>query len=273
MEAKRRILFGLLSRFKILDNLRRSILPISVIISGIFAVILKMFTNIKTWEIVTLGFVAYAFPTILDILNYIIFKKGKDTRFIYAHKSFISSINAIKASIIRGLLEISFLPHKAYLALKSIIKTIYRMNISKKHLLEWLTAEEAEKQAKTDLFSYYKFMCPNVILGILALVFGILASQTLGIIFGIVWLLAPTFAWSISKDEKRISAIDKISKQDKEYLLEIGKKTWQYFKDNINEENNFLPPDNYQEGRANKIARKNINNKYRTWNVICNFCI
>lgn len=273
MELKKKILFGLLSKFKIFDNLRRSIFPISIIINVIFAMILKMFTNIKTWEILALSFIAYTFPTILDILNYIIFKKGKDTRFVYAHKSFMPSINAIKASIIRGILEISFLPHKAYMALNSIIKTIYRMNISKKHLLEWLTAEEAEKQAKTDLVSYYKFMWPNVVFGILSLLFGIFAKQITGIIFGIVWGLAPIFAWNISKDIKQVLAVEKISKQDREYLLEIGKKTWQYFKDNINEENNFLPPDNYQEGRVNKIARKNINNKYRTWNACCDFCI
>ena len=215
--------------------MRRSFLPISIIISILFAIILK------NWEIATLSFIAYIFPTILDILNFIIFKKGKDTRFIYAHKSFIQGLGEIKASIIRGILEISFLPHKAYTSLSSIIKTIYRMKVSKKHLLEWLTAEQAEKQAKTDLVSYYKFMWMNLVFGVLSLVFGIIA--------------------------------EKISQKDKEYLIEIGKKTWQYFKDNINEENNFLAPDNYQEDRVNKVARKNINNKYRSWNAFSNFCI
>ena len=209
----------------------------------------------------------------MDILNFIIFKKGKDTRFIYAHKSFIQGLGEIKASIIRGILEISFLPHKAYTSLNSIIKTIYRMKASKKHLLEWLTAEQAEKQAKTDLVSYYKFMCINVVFGILFLVFGILEGQMIGIIFGFIWLLAPIFAWYISKEIKKVLAIEKISAKEKEYLIEIGKKTWQYFKDNINEENNFLAPDNYQEDRVNKVARKNINNKYRAWNAFSNFCI
>ena len=190
----------------------------------------------------------------MDILNFIIFKKGKDTRFIYAHKSFIQGLGDIKASIVRGILEISFLPHKAYTSLNSIIKTIYRMKVSKKHLLEWLTAEQAEKQAKTDLVSYYKFMYVNVVFGILILVFGILAGQIICIIFGIIWLLAPISAWYISKEIKKVLAIEKISGKDKEYLIEIGKKTWQYFKDNINEENNFLAPDNYQEDRVNKIA-------------------
>ena len=51
----------------------------------------------------------------------------KDSRFIYAHKSLVSNISSIKASILRGFLEISFLPHKMYINLSSIIKTIYRI--------------------------------------------------------------------------------------------------------------------------------------------------
>ncbi len=210
----------------------------------------------KVWEIVVLSLVAYSFSSILDILNYIILKKGKDSRFIYAHKSISKNISSIKASILRGILEISFLPHKAYIHANSIIKTIYRMKISKMNLLEWLTADEAEKQAKTDLISYYKFMFANIVFGILFLVFGLFTRQIFAVIGGIIWGLAPVFAWYISKDIKQEKAIDKVSKKDKEYILEIGKKTWQYFKEYINEDNNFLPPDNYQEERKNKIAAR-----------------
>ena len=210
----------------------------------------------KVWEIVALSLVAYSFSSILDILNYIIFKKGKDSRFIYAHKSISKNISSIKASILRGILEISFLPHKAYIHANSIIKTIYRMKISKMNLLEWLTADEAEKQAKTDLISYYKFMFANIVFGILFLVFGLFTRQIFAVIGGIIWGLGPVFAWYISKDIKQEKAIDKVSKKDKEYILEIGKKTWQYFKEYINEDNNFLPPDNYQEERKNKIAAR-----------------
>lgn len=209
--------------------------------------------------------ISYTFSTILDILNYIIFKKAKDLRFIYAHKSFVPEISPIKASLIRAALEISILPHKSYVAACSILKTMYRMNISKKHLLEWITAEQAEKQAKTDLISYYKFMYVNLVFGIWNLVFGIITNKFLIALLGILWIFAPIIVWYISKDVKKEKPIEKITKQDEDYLKEIGKKIWQYFKDNINEENNFMPPDNYQEDRKNKIARKNINNKYRAW--------
>lgn len=245
---------NILSKFKIFDNLRRSLIAPEVLVLLILSAFLKLFTDISVWGIVTIALVAYSFSSILDILNYIIFKKGKDSRFIYAHKSFSKNISLIKASILRGILEIGFLPHKAYVSINSIIKTIYRMKISKMNLLEWLTAEEAERQAKTDLFSYYKLMYVNLVFGILGLVFGIFAIELTAIILGTIWLIAPIFAWYISKDIKQQSAIEKVSKKEKEYILGIGKKTWEYFEEYINEENNYLPPDNYQEGRKNEIA-------------------
>ena len=52
--------------------------------------------------------------------------------------------------------------------------------------------------------------------------------------------------WYISKKDEIENKLDELNKDEKEYLLNIGKSTWQFFKDNINEENNYLPPDNYQ---------------------------
>ena len=245
-----------LSKFKILDNLRRSLVPVSVFLGFLLSIYLKIFTNISVWGIITIVLVSYSFSTILDILNFIIFKEGKSISFIYAHKSLNPTISAIKASILRGFLEFAFLPHKIYISLNSIIKTLYRTKISKTNLLEWLTAEEAEKQAKTDLISYYKFMCVNLVFGILSLAFGIVASSVVGFALGIIWILAPIMAWYISKELKEQKCAEKISKNKKEYILEVGRKTWQYFKDNINQENNFLPPDNYQEERKIKVAAR-----------------
>ena len=245
---------NILSKYKILDNLRRSLIPPAVFLGLILSVFLKIFTDINIWSIITICLVSYSFSSIIDILNYIIFKKGRDSRFIYAYKSISKNISLIKSSVLRGILEIGFLPNKAYIAASSIIKTIYRMKISKMNLLEWLTAEEAEKQAKTDLFSYYKLMYVNLVFGILSLIFGFFESQLLGILLGIIWLIAPAFAWYISKDIKEKVPLEKVSSQDKEYIIEIGKRIWEYFDEYINEENNYLPPDNFQEGRKNEIA-------------------
>ena len=64
-----------------------------------------------------------------------------------------------------GFIELTTLPDKAYDWAKAIIKTVYRINISKKHLLEWITSEEADVLAKTSILAYYQNMIPNLILG------------------------------------------------------------------------------------------------------------
>ena len=60
--------------------------------------------------------------------------------------------------------------------------------------------------------------------------------------------------WYISKTIKKQDAIEKLNKEEKEYVLEIGKKTWDFFETYLNKENNYLIPDNYQESRKEKIV-------------------
>ena len=96
-----------LSRFKILDNLKRSIMPVTAFIGIIFSVILKMSTSVKIWPIVTISLLGITFSSVIDILNYIIFKKNVDSNYISAHKNIIPVIGALKASVLRGILEIS----------------------------------------------------------------------------------------------------------------------------------------------------------------------
>lgn len=236
-----------LSRFKILDNLRRSLVPVFALILIIIGLAFK--SNISFW----VGIIAVIFPSILDLGNYIVFKKSTPNSFFVANKSITKVIGDLNASILRGLLDFMFLPNKAFITLNAICKSIYRLKISKQNLLEWTTSEEAEKQAKTDLFSYYKNMKANVILGVIGLLVGIYFSKTVTLVLSIIWLIAPTVAWYISKP---IIHTQNIPSRDRKYLIEIGNKTWKYFEDNMNEYNNFLPPDNYQESRKQKVANR-----------------
>ena len=86
-------------------------------------------------------------------------------------------------------------------------------------------------------------MWENVLFGNLILLTGIFTKQIFEVILGVIWLFGPIEAYYLSKDANKIEAVKKISKQDKDYLLETGKKIWNFFNDTMNEENNFLPPD------------------------------
>ena len=232
---------NLISRYKILDNLRRSLLEISVIISMLFiASINKSYLWILLVPIT---------PFILEFLNILIFRKEGEEK----QKSFTPKISGIKGSFLRGILTLGCLPYKAYISLKSILITLYRKNISHKHLLEWTTSEEAEKQAKSDLISYQKQMSINIIFALIFILYSIYKNQIYGIIFPISWMITPIIMWYISKPKNESKAIDKLNKEEKEYVKEIGNKTWNFFKTYLNKETNYIIPDNYQEDRREKV--------------------
>ena len=238
---------GLVSKYKILNNLVKSIFEIVAILSILFLLVLDLFANIRIWPLMTVTIVSITIASIIEIANKIIYKKDGEN----GQKTFYKSVSGIKASVTRAVLELGCLPDKAYTMLKAICKTIYRMCVSKKHLLEWTTAEEAEKNSKTDVISYYKNMWPNLVLGILILISSY--TSPLNLILAILWIVTPGVMTWISKKENHIDAIEYLSSEDKDYLLEIGQRTWNYFKENLTEESNFLPPDNYQEDRMEKL--------------------
>ena len=247
---------SILSRYKILDNLVRSLLEPTVVISMIYVSIFKLLFNIKIWPIITLLVIATIIPTILELLNRILFKKDQEK----PQKTFTKTISGPNAAIQRGLLALGNLPDKAYFSLNACIKTLRRVFVTKKHLLEWMTAEDAEKNVKKDLFSYYKNMISNVILGVLTLamlfILPLKFSNIFILLFGLFWIITPMVMWQISKEYKVTPQLEKLNDADKEYLLNLGKKTWQYFKEFINEKSNFLPPDNYQEDRKPKLVNR-----------------
>ena len=228
-----------ISKFKILDNLRRSLFEISIMILLIWSLI--FLNNSKLLIYLGLGIVIY--PFLLDIFSRAFsIKEGEKKQ-----QTFNPQIDGFKGAIIRAVLNLGCLPYKAYISIISIVKTIYRLKISHKHLLEWMTSEEAEKQSKTDISTYYKTMFINVIIGILSIIFAVFKQNILLTIVGILWIIVPYIMFKISQihESKEMA----INEEDKKYLIDIAKLTWQFFKDYLTKENNYLMPDNYQQDR------------------------
>lgn len=245
-----------LSKFKILDNLRRSLLEISCVISLLLAIVIKLKFNVRICAPVIVVLIAILIPMILELINKIVFKKeGQETS-----KSFTPKISGIKGIITRAYLTFSFFPNKAYISLNAIIKTIYRKHFSKMHMLEWTTSEEAERFSKVSLGSYYTNMWVNILFAIISFILAYTSKTTLELwsIYsaGIIWAISPWFAYEVSKEIKNNAQIEKLNKDEKEYIQNIARETWQYFKDSLTEENNYLPPDNYQIGRKEKFVNR-----------------
>ena len=224
-----------LSKFKIFDNLRRSVFPIGALI--------LLFINYKLTFIV--GIISVLMPLILDLINYIVYRKETERQM-----NFSQTISGIKKSVLKGILEIVTLPDRAYISLNAIIKTLYRLK-TRNNLLEWVTAEEAESLNKNDLKSYYKKMYFSVVVGI----FMIIYFSYPRIFLGLVWVFAPYIMWFVSREKKVISYKDIITGEEEQYIKNIAKKTWGYFENFMTAENNFLVPDNYQEVSENEEGR------------------
>ena len=247
---------NILSKYKIFDNLVRSLLEVSSVLTIIYMCILDYFYKIKIWPIITTVLIAVLTPTVIDVINKIVFKREGEKR----QKTFNKTLSGINASLLRGLFTLATLPDKAYMSANAICKTLYRLKVSKKHMLEWVTAEEAEKMAKIDIKSYYINMAPNIILGILGILYIFINAKNpfsaLIFVISLLWLIAPAIMCYISKEivvnNKKELLVDK----DKQYVLEVGKRTWQFFKDYLVKENNYLPPDNYQEDRKPKAIKR-----------------
>ena len=233
---------------KILNNLVKSAFAPVAFGLIIFLSIVDVVYNIKVWPFVTIAILALIIPSVMEMVNRIIYKKDGEK----GQKTFYKTVSGIKASFIRAVLEIGTLPDKAFAMLSSICKTIYRMCKSKKHLLEWTTAEEAELNTKTDMFSYYRSMWANVLAGAVLLI--LLYRNIWGVILGILWLITPGVIKYVGNKIEEKPAIQYLSEEEQKYLKGIGEKTWGFFKTYLTEDANYLPPDNYQEDRRNKVV-------------------
>ena len=241
---------NLLSKYKIFDNLRRSLFEISIITGLIYVNILNKIFKINIYGIESILIATLLIPFILEILNYLIGKKEGEEE----QKTFTPQITGLKSTILRGFITIGCLPHKAYISIKAILKTLYRVKVTHKHLLEWTTSEEAERLGKTDLTSYYKSMLINVIASIISLIIYLNTFNVFALLLGIVWIIMPAIMCYISKESLEKNNVEILSKQEKEYIFDIGKRTWDFFESYLTKENNYLIPDNYQEDRKEKVV-------------------
>ena len=232
-----------LSKYKIFDNLRRSIIDLfslSLLVGGIIA---------NKIGIVLIALISICINIILEILNKIIFRKDGEK----FKKSFAPIVKGGKGALIKFVLNIAFLPTKTYVELKAILEGIYRKYKSKKKILEWTTAEEAEANNDNSLDVYVGYMFINLIL---AVGINALKANFISIIIGLLWLIIPIITYEISKEIPEKDPLKKVDKKHQKYIYNIANNTWNYFKDFLVKENNYLPPDNYQENRKNKIVNR-----------------
>lgn len=242
-----------LSKWKIFDNLRRPLLDVFAIALILISLLISQDIFLKT---VLVTFLVINFGHILSIIDTLIFGRMKHSKELL----YIPIIHGTSATILTMTFNFISLPYRAYICLNAFVLSIYRMCISKKNLLEWTTAETLEKTSKNSLMFYYKNMFPNVIVSIIifANIFftkNYIFISEFQIFIAISFLIAPIAAYLLGKSHLfgRHKRLDKI--EDNE-ILDIARRTWNFFDLMMTPVNNYLPTDNYQENRRYKIANR-----------------
>lgn len=240
----------MLSKLKIFDNLRRSLIAPSLIV-----LLALSFSILPGSMLFWFAFfvTAHSLSMIIEFARHII--SGKI--FAIKVKRYIPSITGLRAIILQNLLSFLFLPHQAWLMVNAITVTLIRVFITKKNMLEWVTSADAEKTQKNSLKSYIRLMGSAWIIALAVLALSIVfkpASVVFALFLFFVWWISPVVAFKISieKTAKKY----KPSEIDRTKLGRISRKTWRYFEEFSNFRNHFLAPDNYQADPPRGVAHR-----------------
>ena len=245
---------SILSKWKIFDNIRRPMLDVI----ALFAIIVSLFISSNAFIYTTLSsFVAVNIGYFISFIDIIIYGR----RIHKKELQYIPLIHGLGADLLTMVYNFVTIPYKAYTCLSAFSLSIYRMLISHKKLLEWTTGEMLEKQAKNKLSYYYRNMVPNIVIALfIALVpYALYTSELVIINFKLFvalgFALAPLLTYLLGKDHL-FGRIKRLDKNQEKNLIEVAKRTWGFFDSMMNDTNNYLPTDNFQENRRYKIANR-----------------
>ena len=229
-----------LSRWKILDNLRRSVVPAAaalLLFSG-----LVCFEHQWFWPAVVMAL--YGFPS----LFFLFMETAAKSRDITPKAHFTSALYLLGLRGVQFALSLAFLVHEAFYGLHAVAVTLWRMLFSRRRLLEWRTSGDAELQSARSVPEHAKGM-PAGPLAALAFVALLLVAGrrpvALVAVFCGLWLLSPAIACLISRP--LFSRKAALSGTRAMFLRNLARKTWGFFETFVTERDNWLPPDNFQE--------------------------
>jgi cyclic beta-1,2-glucan synthetase len=240
----------LISRWKIFDNLRRSLVAPSLIL-WLLAAWTILPGSPLLWSLFVILIIA--FPVYLHITSSLLVHP----RGIPWTSHFWTVWGDVRTNTAQVALSILLLPHQASLMTDAIVRTVYRKAVSRKRLLEWVTAADAEKASRNDLAAFLWLTLPAefLVLGALALTWRF-NPRALGVAsaFAVIWFSSPFAAYWLSKirgPERKLLSIE-----DAEFARRVARRTWRFFEAFVGTEDNWLPPDNFQEDPTPVIAHR-----------------
>jgi len=238
---------SVLDRWKILDNMRRSLLQpalVALLVAG------WLWLPGSAWLWTLVGAVSLAIP----LLNGII--RGVARR---PQLSLGAAMPSLRIEVLRWLLRLAFLLYEAVLMGDAIVTTLVRLTISRKRLLQWTTSAHTVrlfgKTRKLALSWHRMRVAPLLALAFaasIALLNPQAAPAAAPILVG--WLLSPWIAYRISLTE--VKQEPSLSADQLGHLRRLARRTWLYFEQFVGPDDHWLPPDHFQERPRGVVAHR-----------------
>lgn len=230
---------SVLNKWKIFDNLRRSLLAPNLIL----ALILSLTIFNGNIQITLLCFLALIMSLVFTVTDFVVTPKNK---LMGTFKTFEQIF-----------LIVSFIPYQAFLMMDAILLALFRLIVTRRNLLEWKPSQFVEKSCSNTLKSYIKKMWISPVMSVVVVLLSL--DNSLGvlaytIVIACLWVASPYIAYAVSRDIPKKKY--ELNYEEKRYLREISRRIYAYYEDFINEENNYLAPDNYQERPYKGVAHR-----------------
>ncbi len=240
---------SVISRWKIFDNMRRSLVAPAVLLWWILG--WTLLPGSPAFWTLLIG-VMLVFPLFTTVSNSILHRRpGVPWR---GH--FRSDWNEIRTQLIQIFLTVTFLVSQSWTQVDAIVRTLYRRFISHKKLLEWVSFSQVQHQRQA-AESLLKKVGPGPILGV-STVFLILRLKPEALPFAspflAAWMATPFVKHWVSQKEP--SREVPLGAEEIQTYRSYARRTWHFFETFVTEADHWLAPDNFQEDPAPVVAHR-----------------
>ncbi|WP_404400524.1 GH36-type glycosyl hydrolase domain-containing protein [Pelagibacterium halotolerans] len=241
---------GAVGRWKLLDNLRRALLAPFSVLALVLAGLLPMPTALVGVALIVITIAVPAFlPIAFSVLPH---RKG-----LHLPHHYVGLAREAKLATIQVVLRLAFLPDEAWRNLDAIARTLFRLYISHRTLLEWTTAAQAARRPRLTVSGFYIEMASGTVFATALLTGALLIAPgnwPLIVPLAMLWLAAPAIALHVSRPDLTKQRI--LTASEATGLRLIARRTWRFFETFVTPEDNMLPPDNFQEAPHPAIAHR-----------------
>ncbi len=237
-----------LSRWKLADNLRRSLVPAAL--TALLVLGLALLAEPGVWTLAVLSVLLV--PALLTSLLSGLRKPG-DVRW-RAHLA--AAVRATGQRLAQTLFTLACLPYEAFYSLDATVRTLWRLRVSRRGLLEWTSSGDLERQGR-GLAAFYRTMWIAPTLGLITGAgLAALEPASLPVAAPVLmpWLAAPLIAWWMSRPLRRREA--RLTADQNRFLRTTARKTWAFFETFVGPDDHWLPPDNVQEHPVAVVAHR-----------------